>query len=320
MPHPDVRVFVTSCVAFPVYRDWLKRARDDVLAALRESHAGPLFPLGDRSGDDKGPGHELQELGAELVVDAEPGVERRTVVPLPPDVAFEGREGISTLQGRTDGRDEGVHAAFLGQRAHGSQDFRAQAASLVGCCYERGEGRERVRGTPVAAGAYATIHKFGHSGWQVIGGAVPDEGYSVPDRDQGARGLAEEDLVLHELIEERSPVGYVAVQQKGGPALPAQPVNRLLEIRPLRQSLYLERQSLVPQDGVRVLVGLSEQRECAVASRCMSVPPFIYAQTGARRGGRGPARAPGRRCSSRRGRGAGEVGLGAPGPTSSSAR
>ena len=102
----------------------------------------------------------------------------------------------------------------------------------------------------VAVGAYRSFHKLGHRERQLVGGAVPDEGYGVSDRDQGVRGLAEEDLMVGELVEERLPVGYVAVQQEGGPALPVKPVHPLLEVRPLSQGELLERHpSLTPRSS-----------------------------------------------------------------------
>jgi hypothetical protein len=55
----------------------------------------------------------------------------------------------------------------------------------------------------------------------------------VSERDEDIRGLVEGGLAYREVIEECAPVGYVAVQQKGRPAFPIQPVRLHFEIQPL---------------------------------------------------------------------------------------
>ena len=52
-------------------------------------------------------------------------------------------------------------------------------------------------------------------------------------RDDGIRGLAKENLEVGGVVEEGIPLGYVAVQQEGRPALPGQLAHLVLELRPL---------------------------------------------------------------------------------------
>ena len=56
--------------------------------------------------------------------------------------------------------------------------------------------------------------------WQVLQRAVPDEGDSVSERDEGVGGIAEQNLKTGEGIEERVPVGSVGVEHESGPRLP----------------------------------------------------------------------------------------------------
>src|SRR3712207_674020 len=76
--HPDIRVLVAAFVPVEIHSHGLQGAGDDVRSALREAHARPLLPLGNPAGDDQGFWHDLQRLGPEPVVDAEPGVDRRS--------------------------------------------------------------------------------------------------------------------------------------------------------------------------------------------------------------------------------------------------
>src|SRR5918996_1815232 len=92
MPHPDVRLDVTALVALAVDRHGHEGAGDDVVAALREGHPGPLLPRGDRSADVERARREREHLGAEPVMEPDPGVEGEPVRPLPAHVALERRE------------------------------------------------------------------------------------------------------------------------------------------------------------------------------------------------------------------------------------
>jgi len=75
----------------------------------------------------------------------------------------------------------------------------------------------------------------------------------VSDRDQAAGRLAEEDLVLREVVEEPILVFRVAVQQKGGPALFGQPAHLLRELGVPPEGRHLKRH-FVATSAVCVLV------------------------------------------------------------------
>ena len=49
MHDPDIRLNVNTLVFFRIYRNRAEGAGDDILAALRELYAGPLFPVRTRS-------------------------------------------------------------------------------------------------------------------------------------------------------------------------------------------------------------------------------------------------------------------------------
>jgi hypothetical protein len=74
------------------------------------------------------------------------------------------------------------------QRAHDTQDFRAQAASLVRCRHEGGEGRERVRGASTTAVAHRPFRYLAYRRRQILRGAVPGQGYGVSQRNEVSGG------------------------------------------------------------------------------------------------------------------------------------
>src|SRR5215210_3722988 len=90
MAHPARRLQVLAEVALPVDRDWYKCARDDVGATLRQGQTRPALPLGDCPGDAHRRRRGSDDLAADALVHADPGVERQSILAAPADVALDG--------------------------------------------------------------------------------------------------------------------------------------------------------------------------------------------------------------------------------------
>src|SRR5688500_13995126 len=129
--HPHVRLPVLAPVGLAGDLERGERVREDVRAALGQRKLDPLLPLGHRPRDVQRARNRLEDLGAEADVEADPGVERETVLSLPRRIAVDGRERVALLPRRAERRDQAAEAAPGRDVAHAADHRPRAPPSLV---------------------------------------------------------------------------------------------------------------------------------------------------------------------------------------------
>src|SRR5690348_6853864 len=97
MAHPDIRLDVDAAAVLEVHG--YERAGHDVVAVLGKDHARPFLPLRARARDRQRAWRQGEELAAEPLVRAQPGVVREAVGAAPARVAVQPDERVALLPG-----------------------------------------------------------------------------------------------------------------------------------------------------------------------------------------------------------------------------
>ena len=134
-----------------------------------------------------------------------------------------------------------MRAVLRRERTYGAQDLRTKPPLLVLRRHQGGQGRERRRLVTATISFHRPLHNLIDRGRQVLGGAVPDEGDGVPERDDRAGGIAQQGLKVGEGVEKQAPVTRICVEHERRPSLLSQAIYLLFEARFLRQGYYFER-------------------------------------------------------------------------------